>query len=179
MANNEKRKQFEKLYEREADPLFRFCLLRTSSREQARDIVQETFLRVWKAVMEGTPIAHERAFIYTVARNLVIDWYRKGRTESLDALLEEDEGTFDVAEEGSAERAALSFEAKEAITAIRNLGPKYRDVVYLRLVEDKQPQEIAELLGLKVNVVSVRINRGLLRLRASFKGEGGKRDKPS
>ncbi len=77
---------FIAIYERESDPLFRFCAVRTSSREQAIDIVQEAFMRFWKILAEGTDVESPRPFLFRVARNLIIDWYRKKKTYSLEEM---------------------------------------------------------------------------------------------
>ncbi|MBX4215902.1 RNA polymerase sigma factor [Candidatus Parcubacteria bacterium] len=166
MTIDEKKRQFEALYEREADALFRFCLLRTSNREQARDLVQETFVRLWKSLLEGKSIVEERAFLFTVARHLIIDWYRKAKTQSLEALFEGDEeGGFDVPDAAAYERIGFSAEVGEVVAAMKRLGPKYSEIVYLRLVEEMEPREIGEALGLSANVVSVRLNRGIAALK--------------
>ncbi len=47
---------FKKIYNEESDSIFRFCLIRVSNREQALDITQETFLRLWKSLLEDEKI---------------------------------------------------------------------------------------------------------------------------
>ncbi len=51
--------KFEKIYEKESDAVFRFCLFRVSDREQALDITQETFLRLWQSLSDGKEILNE------------------------------------------------------------------------------------------------------------------------
>lgn len=166
MSINDKKRQFTEVYEREADGLFRFSLLRTSNRDQARDIVQDTFMRFWQTLIDGKEITHERAFLYKITRNLIIDWYRKAKSESLDVLIENKEGEMNEFPDTEAHRnITFSAEAREIISAIQKLEPAYRDVVYFRYVEEIPPQEIGRLLDLSTNVVSVRINRGLEQLR--------------
>ena len=170
MSINDKKRQFAEVYEREADGLFRFSLLRTSNREQARDIVQDTFMRFWQSLIDGKEITHERAFLYKITRNLIIDWYRKAKSESLDALTENEEGdTNEFPDTEAHGRVTFSAEACEIISAIAKLEPTYRDVVYFRYVEEMPPQEIGKLLDLSANTVSVRINRGLEQLRTYLK----------
>ncbi len=172
MGINDKKRQFAEIYEREADGLFRFCLLRTSNREQARDIVQDAFTRLWQALLDDRSITHERAFLYAITRNLIIDWYRKAKSESLDALTEwgdDGEETKEFPDTKAEGRMIFSAEAREMLEAIKELEPMYREAVYLRLVEEMLPQEIGELLDLNANVVSVRVNRGIEQLRSRFK----------
>ncbi|MFA5841904.1 MAG: sigma-70 family RNA polymerase sigma factor [Candidatus Paceibacterota bacterium] len=168
MSIDDKKRQFTGIYEREADGLFRFCFLRTSNREQARDIAQDAFMRLWQTLMDGKDIVHERAFLYTVTRNLIIDWYRKSKSESLDALSDEgDAGEYPDME--AHKLITFSAEAREVLSAIRELDPIYREATYLRLVEEMLPQEIGRLLDLSANTVSVRVNRGIEQLRTRFK----------
>src|SRR4051812_32968922 len=94
-------KEFTTMYEAESDGIFRFCLVRVSDREQALDLTQETFAKVWQFVSDGKTLTHARTFLYTVARNLIIDWYRKKKSVSLEAMMEEDGGeSHDAADEG-------------------------------------------------------------------------------
>lgn len=162
-----KKKQFEEVYEREADALFRFCLSRVSDREQAKDIVQESFGELWGAFVRGTEIEYERAFIFTVARNRIIDWYRKSKSSSLEAMMEarEGESPFEPRDEKADKKISFSAEARQILEAIEKLKPEHREVVRLRLVEELLPKEIAEVIGISPNAVSVRINRGIEEIR--------------
>lgn len=161
---------FEAIYKKESDVIFRFCLLRVSNREQALDIVQETFLRLWKQMQEDTEILNERALLFTIVRHLIIDWYRKKKSFSLDAMAfnsyEGKEGGFDVLDESTTiVNQELGVEGRYLIDQINNLEPTYREPIYLRYVEDLSPPEIGKILGITPNAASVRINRGLVELR--------------
>ena len=160
-------KRFSELHERESDAIFRFCVLRVSRREVALDLTQDTFIRFWDKIARGEEIKNERAFLFTIARNLIIDWYRKEKPYSLDALEEpnENEGSFgrQLAFEESTSEAET--EAGLILKLINELDRQYREVVYMRFVEELKPREIGEIIGESPNVVSVRINRGLKALR--------------
>lgn len=159
------REQFIALYTKESDAVFRFCILRISDREQAIDLTQETFLRLWNAFQTDTRIQNERAFLFTIARNLIIDWYRKKKSVSLDALMESDEGGgFDVPDEAHLEIEERA-EATRLLTNLKAIDPLLREAVYLRFVEGLSPGEIAEVLHITVNAASVRVSRGIAQLR--------------
>jgi DNA-directed RNA polymerase specialized sigma24 family protein len=64
-------------------------VLKVSSREIAQDLTQEVFMRFWQTLRDGEKAYNERALLYTIARHLVIDWYRKKKESSLDALDEQ------------------------------------------------------------------------------------------
>jgi len=161
---------FTRTYNKESDSLFRYCYLRVHDREKAIDIVQDIFAELWKKMNGGETIKNERAYLFTLAHNRIIDWYRKKKSESLDALLENDEGErpFDHPDERSETDIILSSEAKSVLKEIDNLEPVYREVLYLRFVEDLSPQEIAMILKITPNTASVRITRGIEKLREKF-----------
>ncbi|MDE2188782.1 MAG: RNA polymerase sigma factor, partial [Patescibacteria group bacterium] len=80
------KKTFTAAYEDESDAIFRFCLLRVSDRDQALDLTQETFVRLWQSLTLGHEMTNMRAFLFTVAHRLIIDWYRKKKSVSLENL---------------------------------------------------------------------------------------------
>jgi RNA polymerase sigma-70 factor (ECF subfamily) len=161
---NEKfKEQFVDLYEKEADSVFRFCYIRTSDREIALDLTQETFLKYWNGA-QGREMTNKRAFLFTIARNLVIDWYRKKKTLSIEGMSEDDELPFDVADESIVNEAIMA-DGRQAIARLRELRGPYAEVIYLRFVEGMLPQDIAEVLGENVNTVSVRLTRAIESLR--------------
>ena len=154
---------FKKIYEDESDAIFRFCLTRVSNKDQALDITQETFLRLWNNLLEEKKILNYRAFIFTIARNLIIDWYRKEKNISLDKMIE-DEG-FDQVDNYAMKNIETGIEGRYLVDKINELSPMNKDPVYLRFVEDLSPEEIGKILNISTNNASVRINRGLEELR--------------
>ena len=162
----ETEQRFARIYEAESDAIFRYCLFRVSNREAALDLVQETFMRFWDVLIQQKEIRNDKAFIFMIARNLIIDLYRKKKSLSLDAILEDNEdGIFMAGGKGGKEDIEMSSEARFVMDKISELEPLHRQIIYLRFVEDLRPKEIAEILGLSANVVSVRIIRGLEKLR--------------
>lgn len=165
------RAEFRELYERESDAVFRFCLLRTSDREVALDFTQDTFMRYWKVMLSDKDVKNSRTFLFTIARNIVIDWYRKKKSVSLDSILEGvgvDKSSFTAVSRDDVE---IEAEAEHLIRKIRELDEPYQHAVYLRCVEELKPREIAEIIGESANVVSVRISRGLGQLRKMLQVE--------
>lgn len=166
-------KQFTEIYEKESDALFRYCFMRVHDREKAIDIVQDIFTELWKAYNAGMKIEYQRAYLFTLAHNRIIDWYRKKKSESLDVLLENDNGSklFDPADEHMHSDIVFSAEAKRVLKTMEKLEPIYRDVLYLRFTEDLTPAEIGKIINETANTVSVRITRGLEKLKEQFHTE--------
>ena len=156
---------FGEVYEQEADAIFRFCILRTSNREIALDLTQDTFLRFWNSLVSKKEIKNYRTFLFTIARNLIIDWYRKKKSFSLETLMEsvvEGRSNFTPL---SSDDVGINSEASFLLRKIGELPEPYGNAVYLRCVEELKPREISEILGESANVISVRISRGLEQLR--------------
>jgi RNA polymerase sigma factor (sigma-70 family) len=156
---------FGEVYSKESDAIFRFCLLRTSDREVALDFTQDTFMRFWNSLVLGKDINNHRTFLFTIARNIIIDFYRKKKAFSLETLMEnasEGRSSFQLVAPNNVE---TEVEADFLIAKIRELPEPYSNAVYLRCVEELKPREISEILGESANVISVRISRGLEQLR--------------
>lgn len=161
MDHDEIKEQFLAVYDQYSDDIFRFCTLKVSGREVAQDITQEVFTRYWQQLRVGTDIGNDRALLYTIARNLVIDWYRKRKEQSLDMLAEEG---FEFASDdhGSIKQHA---EMREVLDVIKTLDESSREALTLRFVDGFSPREIAALSGETANAVSVRINRALKKVQ--------------
>ena len=156
MAEEDK---FIKAFDAYADVIFRYCFFRVFNRELAKDLVQDTFMRAWEYASKGNKIENLKAFLYKIAHNLVVDESRKAKEYSLDALISQG---FDVPSEGNQIR---DIEAKEVLAVVSLLEEEYRDAVQMRHVEGFSPKEIAQITGESENVISVRIHRGLAKLR--------------
>ncbi len=153
--------RFLTAYDEHSDGIFRFTLMKVSDREMALDITQEVFAKSWEYVTGGNVIDNWKAFLFRSANNMIIDHYRKKKSSSLDQL-EEDVGFLPVAQELGAE---AETEVRRIQHLITTLPAEYQSPLVLRFVEGLQPKEIAGILGLSVNVVSVRIHRGVEKLR--------------
>lgn len=156
----QKQQALSRAYDDHADGLFRYCLVKLPHREQALDVVQEVFVRVWQYMLDDKEISNMKSFLFTTAHHLIIDDYRKKKLQSLDAMAEDG---FDVVDTQGA--PLLSVDSERALKAVQNLEPLYRDIIMMRYVNGLSPQEIAEITKLSENVVSVRIHRGLEKLR--------------
>lgn len=157
---------FGEVYQKESDAIFRFCLLRTSDREVALDFTQDTFMRFWNSLLLEKDIKNHRTFLFTIARNIIIDWYRKKKSYSLETMMDnasEGRSSFSLLAPDNVETNA---EADFLMRKIAELPEPYGNAVYLRCVEELKPREISEILGESANVISVRISRGLEQLRS-------------
>ena len=174
MEDNEQ--LFRKAFEKHADELFRHASIRLPDRDRALDLTQECFLRAWGYVQRGGEIREMRPFLFRTLRHLIIDEYRKAKSFSLDEMLEDDEGgTIEAMlprdDTNTLEAALDRFDGIRAMEAIRKLPDLYQEVIAMRYVDSLTIGEIAESLGESENVVSVRLHRGLKKLRALLESE--------
>ncbi len=161
MKQHQTEQDFLKAYDELSDSLFNHCFYRVSDREIALDLTQETFVKTWEYLATGKEVGNLRSFLYKVANNLIIDYYRKKKSDSLDAL---QEGGFDV-QSDDVEKTVASSEGKLAFMALGGMEERYRRVVMLRYVDGLTPREIGEIIGESENAVSVRINRSIKKLK--------------
>lgn len=149
-----------------SDPLFRFALWRLGQREEAEDVVQDTFMRMWE--MKGKLSGYERLdyLAFRILRNLCIDRARK-RKLSVKSWPD----NFDKAcPMISPQRKIELTEALAAVEkAARALPEQQKTILFLRNVEGYSTKEVAEMLELKVNTVEVKLSRARKSIRKILK----------
>ncbi|TAK57721.1 RNA polymerase sigma factor [Patescibacteria group bacterium] len=161
--------QFLRAYEKHADALFRYCFFKVSDRETAKDLLQETFTRTWLYISQGGHIINIKSFLYRTLNNLIIDTYRKKKSQSLEELSEQG---FDYsAEPNQRERVENHLDGTQAIKMIRQLPPKYREVLFMRYVQELSLKEISSITKMSVNSVSVQVHRAIEKVKKIFNHE--------
>lgn len=153
--------EFLKIYDREADAIYRYCYFRLYDKEKGTDFMQEAFTKTWQYISEGNDVKNIRALVYKIVNNLIIDYVRKKKEASLETM---QEGGFEPGERMN-EMADNYLDAKSALAKLQYIEKEYREVVYMRYIENLTPREIAEIQNESVNVISVRIHRGLKKLK--------------
>ncbi len=165
--NTRVKDRFVKIYNEHADSIFRFCFLRVSDRNVAIDLTQDVFMRYWDSLIKGTSVLNDKAFLFTIARNSIIDWYRKKKAISLEELQEDsdDPEEFALIEDNAKGALELTTESRFLLDKIKSLPHTSQQVLYFKYIEDLKPKEIAQILNIQENAVSVRIFRALEELR--------------
>lgn len=149
--------EFTATYDLYADALFRFAYFAVHDREVAKDLVADTFSKVWEYLSRGNKVENIRALCYRTLRNLIVDHWRKHKSMSLDELLEAGYDPVGIDGRVVEEEQSDYVELRRAIDA---LPASFQEVILLRYVEGYSPKEIAELLGISSSLVSVRLFRG-------------------
>lgn len=156
------RKTFSKIYDQNIDKIYRFIFLKVSSQEIAEDLTSETFLRGWEAFKNQKEIENPRAFLYKIARNLVVDHYReKGRVKIIsaeDTRLVDPRVNLEV-------RAAIMSDVENVKNVLTELNDDYQNAIIWRYIDDLPIPEIAVLLGRTEGATRVLLHRALESLR--------------
>jgi RNA polymerase sigma-70 factor (ECF subfamily) len=149
--------------------LLRYLLFLTGKREVAEDLFQETWMRVLLRGAQYNGKARFDTWLFTIARNLVIDLSRKRQMASLDEMSEagEDERPFEVAIDGPSpfEQFASREDRAEVAEVLLKLEPNYREVLMLRFHEEMSLEEIASVTRAPLSTVKSRLYRGLAALK--------------
>jgi len=163
MADKDMQKQFLESYDAYADAIYRHSIFRVPTREKAEELVQETFLRAWQYLESGNEITNMRAFLYATLRNCIIDYYRKRKEVSLDAIREA-EPSFDVPSNDHI-RMETETMVREVKTKIAMLDEEEQHIILMRYMDDLDPKDIAAIMGKNANQVSVALHRAMEKLK--------------
>ncbi len=158
-----------RLVERFADRVYRFLLAMTKDSETARDLTQETFLKIHRVIAEGHDSEHGDAYVLTVARNTALSWFRRQSVEKRHLTLVPEEELETLAPPGAADNPARELDRTELRTALlealATLSEELRAVFLLSEVEGLSYAEIADIVGCPPGTVASRKHNAVMRLR--------------
>ncbi|MFZ2593888.1 MAG: RNA polymerase sigma factor [Minisyncoccia bacterium] len=166
---------FEAVFEEYADSLFRHAYFRVGSREKARDMAQDTFIKAWDyANTHDDAVREWKPLLYRILNNLIIDEYRKKKSVSLDAIEEahQEEGAHLplALQEGGLEEAVaqvdLGYDAQVLQKALVDVSMVDRQVLTYKFIDERTNSEIADLLSISPDAVYVRVHRAIKNLRS-------------
>ncbi len=165
---------FDLLVNRYKRPLFTWLCRQVSSRDDADDIFQETWIRVARNAGKFSDVSF-RAWLWRIARNLVIDHFRRRREHvSLDAETSENGALRETLRAGDPlphELMHADDTARIARAAIANLPPVQREVLTLRMQGGLSFNEIAALLEIPLNTALGRMHDAVLKIRKALEKE--------
>lgn len=129
------------------------------------DIVQEAYMRLWRARQTG-PVAAPKAFFFAIARNIALDFVRHQQIARTDSLAEMDCSSVLDGSEAIPEAVARNQELALLMEAIQSLPARCREVFTLRKVHGLSQKEIAVRLGISEHTVSAQLTIGLQKCTA-------------
>jgi len=155
------REAFGSLYDRHVDRVYRYAFFRVRSVEEAQDVTGETFHRALLAMPRFEPRRPFLAFLYRIARNVIVDHARRERPRA----------SFEDALEHSSDApapddvAAAADEALRLRSAIRRLTPLQQDIIVMRFIEGLSYEEVAAATGKPAATIRGIQMRALAALR--------------
>ncbi len=167
-ADGDKR-AFGILYERYLDEIYRFAFYKVSIKNIAEDITEETFLRIWERLpsiyRSDGKIENFRAYVYRMANNLIIDYYRRKKPVEMDLTIS--------ASENPSPETVLDFKntSQHLAEAIQGLDPEFQQIILLRFVNQLSHKEIAKIMGISETNSRVMQFRALKRLKEILSNE--------
>jgi RNA polymerase sigma-70 factor (ECF subfamily) len=165
---NSDRDAFEVLYRRYVRSFFGLALRRLRDRAQAEDVTQEAFTAVWRSAESYRPERGSAGgWLYTVARNAIVDRMRRNSRADMTAELPE----LASPESGPDEQAEEAYRAWRVHRAVEELNPNEREVIELAYWSGLSQTEVANFLGQPLGTVKTRTRSALARLADVLEGE--------
>ena len=176
---------FSELYDLYIERMYRFVAFKVSKREEAEDITGDVFLRVWeyltRSANDEKHIRSFRGLIYQIARNAIIDHYRKQASRQEYPL----ESMEDVQGQSSMELMTevdnlldTQAQMQHLARAIKKMKLEYQEIVFLRYTEGLSTAEIAHILGKKKTAIRVTLHRAMNVLKKIIEEEKKANDQP-
>jgi RNA polymerase sigma-70 factor (ECF subfamily) len=170
-------KAYRELVERYQGQVYSLALRMVRRAEDAEDLTQETFVRMFRALARYDLERPFAAWLFTIASRLCIDHIRRRKVSPISLTQRErdsdEEYEIEVEDPGLKpdEAASHAEEGRRTAALIESLPPHYRIVVLLRHVQDLSYEEIAEALHLPLGTVKARIHRARALLKTRMEGE--------
>ncbi|MFA7171540.1 MAG: RNA polymerase sigma factor [Candidatus Paceibacterota bacterium] len=160
---------FEQVYDFYVPKIFRFIFLKIGNKENAEDLTSETFMRFWSYIRKEK-INKESAepILYKIARNLIIDFYRKKEIITME-IDEAIVNQVSVQQKAFIDKMINREEIKEMMSSLREIRDEYQEIIILRFVEELKIEEIAEITGKTKGSVRVLSHRALKSLEKVMK----------
>lgn len=147
--------------EEQYDKIYRYCYFKLYDRQSAQDITQETFLRFYRQEL-SLDNGRELPYLYTIAKNLCVDVFRKKSMDTLESI--EEEAVYDPSEEW-ADRLTLR-------DIIAKLPQEEQELLFLRYANELPLAAICRITGLSRFAVHRRLTKAIKRLEGELKKEG-------
>ncbi len=164
---------FDTLVRRYKDQLLNYVYRFVGNRNDAEDLVQETFLRVYKNKHYYKEIAKFSTWVYTIAGNLAKTELRRRKRRKIFSVSNfvNEERDYDIPDTDKNPEREVEGSLKDDIIqkAIEKLPAKFKEVILLRDVQGFAYEEISQILNIPLGTVKSRVNRGRLKLQEDLK----------
>lgn len=164
IQSNQDPEAFAELYDAYVQKMFRFISFKVGNRQVAEDLTSDLFLKLWEYLVERNKkeIQSLNGLIYRMARNIVIDYYRKQATVQECAV----EDILHLSDSSDmTEQVHLDIEVQNMLVHIRSLKQEYQEVLLLRYIEELSIKEIAAVMEKRPGAVRVTLHRATKTLQ--------------
>ena len=170
---------FEEIYKTYWDKIFRLCLGYSNNHDAAKDLAQETFLKVYIKKDSYREISKFSTWLYTIASNLAKTELRKikrRKTFSISSITNSDkEHNYFIDDDTNKEKVLDNNENNILHQSLYSLEQDFRTIIILREIQELSYDNISKILKLPLGTVKSRINRGKLKLREVLIDKGVKK----
>lgn len=143
--------------------VFNYIFRLVSQRQNAEDLTQETFIKVYKSLDQLDPEKNIKSWIYKIATNTVYDWLRKKQKKPELFLIDDLKVGFETIDQND---AYWSIErVKDLEQALERISPSYRAVLLLHYYEDLSYEEVSKVLSIPLNTVKIHLHRAKKALK--------------
>ncbi len=162
---------FQELMSRYTKHIFNFILQYVKSREEAEDVSQDTFFKVWKNMKRFKDGMKFKPWLFTIARNTALDYIKKKKAITFSSMENDEEDSFNFADTLSdteplpPELFARKELATELSGAMSDLHPDHRSVLVMHYQEDMTFEEISEIMKKPMNTVKSWHHRSLSKVK--------------
>ena len=157
--------------------VYRLAYRLTGNQQDAEDLTQEVFVRVFRSLATYTPGTFE-GWLHRITTNLFLDLARRRQRIRFEGLGQDVEGRMPGGDPTPAEAFDDRHLDSDIQAALRDLAPEYRAAVVLCDIEGLSYEEIAATLGVKIGTVRSRIHRGRAQLRVALEHRRPRRSEP-
>lgn len=158
--------EFNHIVDTLKDKMFRISLRIVRDREEARDVVQDSLVKIWKSREKIASVENKNGYCMMIARNMAIDKLRSRKIDTSDI-----DDHYDLKSNASdPERLAIvRDELRQVKEIIATLPENHRTVLELRDIDGYSYKEISEISGYSIDKVKIYLHRARLKLKEHFK----------
>lgn len=167
------RHQFDKIYNKYLNKIYRFVYLKIGSQETAEDLTAQVFIKYWRKLKDRKRIKNIQAYLYQIARREVIDFYRRQKNikiifpefsqEILEQIID--------SQMGIEEKLILQKDLEIIYQTLAHLSDNYQNLIIWYYLDELRIKEIAEIMEKSEGAVRVMLFRALQELREKLKSK--------
>lgn len=157
--DDKKRRKLAKMYEKYADDIYKYLYSYGGNKELAEDLLADTFMRAIKNI-NTFDFKEPRAWLYTIARNLLRDHWKKKSTLNLDEKIEIVDNSDSIEE-----KMDKKLSSERLKSAIATLPTKEADIINLRFIQNLSAKEVAQIVNISPENVRIIQHRALKKMK--------------